>query len=393
MTVCVVARGLPVPAWQGDRLILGHLIDGLRARGHRVVVVALTQPDDAAADVAASRARCDRLAVVPDRPRGAFDLARLIARPFPRRAGASRASEAFGTVAALVAEERPDVVHFLGGIQVAPLREAAAGRRRILTPYESHTLWLERAARDATGLARLSFHLRALAAGAYEGRGYRGFDRVVVLSEVDRARLARLDARLALDVIPNGVVAPGAVTPVAERREPLLVFVGNLAYTPNVMAAVRLAREILPRVKRTLPFARLALVGATPAPAVRALAAADVEVTGTVPDVAPWLDRARVFVSPISRGAGLKNKVLEALAAGAPLVATRQSCDGLGTVEGVHVIHAEGANGLAAAAVALMTDDARSQRLATQGRAWVQERFTWPAVVSRYEALYAGRAS
>jgi glycosyltransferase involved in cell wall biosynthesis len=341
VTVLFIAGVLPEPRWSGDRLPLERLAAGLRERGHRVVI----------AD-----------------------------------------QGTFATLARLVEEERPDVVHLLGGIEVSPYRKTAPGRRRIITPGENRTLSLRRARRDADDWREwLTLGVASIRAWLHERRAYRGFDRVVVDAETDRAVLQGLDRSLSVEVISRGVDAPASVTPVAERREPLLVFVGNFAHDPNVRAARRLAREILPRVKRTLPFARLALVGALPPPDVAGLAAADVEVTGLVPDVAPWLDRARVFVSPLARGAGMKRTVLEALAAGAPLVATRQSCDGLGTIEGVHVVHAEDDEGLAAATVRLMTDDKVSDRLARQGRALVQTQFTWAAVVARYEALYAGR--
>lgn len=387
MTVLFISRCLPLPRYHGDRLILAHLLAGLRARGHRLIVAALTQPDDAAAE-RASRETCDRLATVPERPRTTADyLARLI-RPFPSDPAACWQPAMWELVARLVDEEAPGVVHFFGGIQVCEYRDAAHGRPRLITPYESHSLWLDRAAADASGVReRLAILPRRLAARAFERRIYQGFGRTVVLSDADARSLRALDPSLPVAVVPNGVEAPDGVAPVS-AREPLVTFLGNFSYEPNRRAARLLVESILPKVRAAVPHARLALIGVHAPPEVVALAGPAVEVTGEVDDVFACLQRARVFVSPLTRGAGMKNKVLEALAAGTPVVATRQSCDGVAVDDGVHALLAEGPAGLAAAVVRVLCDDRLARRLATDGRRLVLRRHRWPDVVSQYERLY-----
>lgn len=387
MTVLFVSRCLPLPRYFGDRLILAHLLAGLRARGHRLVVAALTQPGDAAAE-RASRETCDRLATVPERPRAATDYLTRLIRPFPSHPAACWQPAMWELVARLVDEEAPDVVHFLGGIQVCEYRDAAFGRPRLITPYESHSLWLDRAVVDASGLReRLAILPRRVVVRAFERRIYRGFGRTVVLSDADARALRALDPSLPVVVVPNGVEAPDGVAPLSVR-EPLVTFVGNFSYEPNRRAAHLLAESILPKVRATVPHARLALIGVHPPPEVGALAGPAVEVTGEVDDVFACLQRARVFVSPLTRGAGMKNKVLEALAAGTPVVATRQSLDGLAVDDGVHALPAEGPAELADAAVRVLCDDRLARRLAIHGRRLVLRRHRWPDVVSQYERLY-----
>jgi glycosyltransferase involved in cell wall biosynthesis len=102
-------------------------------------------------------------------------------------------------------------------------------------------------------------------------------------------------------------------------------------YDPNVRGAVWLTREVWPLVRAEHPDARLMLIGATPAAAVRALAnePSGVVVTGTVPDVKLYLWNAAVAVAPLLIARGVQNKVLEAVAAGVPCVVTQPVAEGL----------------------------------------------------------------
>jgi glycosyltransferase involved in cell wall biosynthesis len=214
------------------------------------------------------------------------------------------------------------------------------------------------------------------------------YRRVIVVSEPDRAELLALNPALPVEVIPNGVDTIYFRRARARRRARALLFVGNYDYPPNVDAALRLARDILPQVRRQLPDARLWLVGHAPPPELRALADDTIKVTGRVPDVRPYLARAGVFVSPLRLGAGIKNKILEALAVGCPVAATPLSVDGIAVKDGESALIADG-DGLSAAAVRLLSDPALAGHLADCGRALIEAHYSWSSVAERYEAVYA----
>ena len=390
MRILFVSRCLPLPVFLGDRLILFHLLAGLRARGHRCEVLALAQPGDDAALREACLPLADRFDFFPERLRSPADFLARLGAPFPSRAAACWHPELWDAVAGRIARGGVDVVHFLGGVAVYEQRDAAAGVPRLIQPWESYSWWLTRAVEAAAGPAeRWARRLERVAARRVERTIFRGFDRVVLNAEPDERALKILAPGLPTAVIPQGVDLPDAVVPIAERTAPLMVFVGNLSYSPNVRAAERLAREILPLVRVRVPGATLSLVGADPAAEVLRLAGDGVEVTGTVPDVLPWLSRARVFVSPLALGAGMKNKVLEAMAAGAPVVATPVSCDGIDLRAGEHALVEASSDGLARAACRVLADDGCAAALAGAGRRLVEERYRWPAVIARYETLYA----
>ena len=165
---------------------------------------------------------------------------------------------------------------------------------------------------------------------------------------------------------------------------------GNFTHPPNVDAALWLGREIMPRVRARCPSARLTIVGIFPTPEVRALAGDGLTVTGPVPDIAPYFERAAVVLAPVRTGGGMRTKVLQAMAYGKPVVTTTRGAEGL-SVDGAHlpVVMAEDAEGIARAAADLLADDGQRCALGKAARAYVAEHFSPHAYASRLEAIYA----
>lgn len=153
---------------------------------------------------------------------------------------------------------------------------------------------------------------------------------VMFASERDRRLILGISATPASSIVPNGVDLEFWHRSAPTLGRDRIVFTGAMHYPPNVDAALVLADEVLPRVRRRLPEATLDIVGRDPAPALAALAArAGVRVTGFVPDVRPYLEGAAVFAAPLRFGAGIQNKLLEAMAMEVPVVASSLAIDGL----------------------------------------------------------------
>ena len=131
-----------------------------------------------------------------------------------------------------------------------------------------------------------------------------------------------------------------------------------------------------------MPGAQLLLVGREPAPAVRALAGENVHVTGTVPDVTPYLARSRVVVAPLRAGGGTRLKILEALDTGRPVVATSVGCEGMDDLVGRGVVVADTAPALADAIATLLVDPARASALGRAGHDAVAADHTWDAALA-----------
>jgi glycosyltransferase involved in cell wall biosynthesis len=262
---------------------------------------------------------------------------------------------------------------------------AGAAPKKVLRQLEPGAASAGDRAARRRGPARLLAALDRRAWRTYEQRAMRSADVVVALTERDRAALAPLAGSTPVACIPLGVAVPErAADPVGEDP-PSLLFVGNYMHPPNAEAAEWLVREIYPRVRARAPAARLRIVGPNPPPG---LTRDGVEVTGEVPEVRPYLDRASVVVAPLRLGGGMPVKVAEALAAGKAVVATGLAAEGLGARDGDQLLLADDSDGIADAAAGLLLDPARRAAMATRARAWAVEHLAWDAPAAAFERLY-----
>lgn len=392
--VLMVSRCPPHPLHLGDRLIIWHLSRGLARLGVTLDLLAFAdRPEDAETDWSAPAVRAGfrDIEIVPA-PRRAFaSYARRLALPgarFPRRARQAWSPEMWARIEARRAGAQYDAAHLFGGVQVYEYARALGALPAVITPYESYSLYLRRLAAHRP---RLATRAQLWAARRYEAFMFAPYRAVVVVSPPDREELLALDPALRVEVIPNGVDLDYFQPQPLARAPDTLLFTGNFAYAPNADAALYLARTLLPGLRARFPAARLWLVGADPPPAVQALASEWVTVTGRVPDLRPYLAQAAVFVCPLRVGAGIKNKVLEALAMGCPLAATPLSVDGIAVRDGHDALVAPVEGGALAAAVArLLADGALRDRLSASGPELVAREHSWDGAAARYAALYAG---
>jgi glycosyltransferase involved in cell wall biosynthesis len=395
--ILMISRCPPVPLHLGDRLIVYHLARELQKLGVHVDLLAFAEtPADWSLTQQQQYTHLFHDVTLFDaQPRPAPELLRRILIPaarFPSQAGHAFAPALWREVERRLSTTDYDAVHLFGGIQVYDFAGSLDGLKTVITPYESFSLYLRRAlaAGEADLRGQLALRGQLWAARRYESWMYAPYDAVTVLSDPDRDELLALNPAYNVAVIPNGIEIERfpAPDPTAKRDAAHLLFVGNYDYAPNHDAALWLANEILPRVRQHVPDARLSLVGNAPPPDLQALASDHITVTGRVPDVRPYLQAGTVFVCPLRYGAGIKNKVLEALASGIPVVATPVSVDGIAVTDGESALVADDADGLAAATVRVLGDVALQQALRERGRSAVENGYTWQRVAERYAALY-----
>ncbi|WP_119065524.1 glycosyltransferase [Aggregatilinea lenta] len=392
MDLLLISRCPPFPLHLGDRLIPYHIARELAARGHRIDLLAFYQQPEDLADVPRYRHLFNSVTLLREPHRSLLDYQRR-SNPkarFPRRADQSWSPEMWDAIQHALQTRPYDAAHLFGGIHVYEYRELARQLPNVIVPYESYSLWLDRAiAQERRPVPRAVLRLRRIMARRFESWMFDGYDRVVVLTDDDAQALKALNSQTPTVVIPNGVDLDYFSPTGYEPKDSALLFTGNYDYAPNVDAALRLVRDIFPRVKRAVPRARVVIVGGNPPAALKALASEDVEITGRVPDMRPYFEYSQIFVSPLRMGAGIKNKVLEAMAMGKPVVATPLSCDGIPVVQRRHVMLGISNEDLVTAIVELVQTPALRRQIAANGRALIEQRFTWRRVAEQYEALYA----
>jgi polysaccharide biosynthesis protein PslH len=392
MHILIVSRCTPWPLFLGDRLILYHLLRGLTARGHTFDLLAFDDRPDIPDQREAYAALVQHTQVFPAPLRSNGTLLGRIALPWTRFPNS--AERAWSPNMWRAIEERRDATAYdaawlFGGIQVYEFARALDGLPCIITPYESYALYLKRAS-DAGTLNGIAASLARFAAGQYEGFMFSRCRAAVVVSEPDRAEIRAHWRGGDVRVIPNGIDLDTFPPPDdAPREDGLLLFTGNFEYGPNVDAALTLARDILPQVRQAHPGAHVELAGNAPPDILRALAGDHVRVTGRLPRIQDALYRAPVYVSPLRVGAGIKNKILEAMAAGCAVVATPLSMDGIDARHGKHALIAE-PDAVPAAVAQVLADDALRARLGANARALIEARYTWGIAAAAYEKLFHG---
>ncbi len=251
-------------------------------------------------------------------------------------------------------------------------------RARIV--YYGHDLHFQRLRRQAALLADPKIAAAATTTEAQERQVWRQVDIVLYPSEEEAATVRRLEpAVTARSVLPYSFPCFGQVRP--PPATPFLLFVAGFAHPPNAEAAAWFVADILPLILAQVPDARLAIVGSNPSPKVRALAGEAVEIHANVSDaeLAGWYNRARVAVIPLTFGAGVKLKVVEALREGLPLVTTEIGAEGLpGLADVASVCNDSG--GFAEASSQLLLNDALWTRRAAGQIAFAEARFSEAAL-------------
>jgi glycosyltransferase involved in cell wall biosynthesis len=226
----------------------------------------------------------------------------------------------------------------------------------------------------------------------YELRALPKFDQVQVCTAVNRRYLLQFLPRMAGRLHPGlraGIDTRRYRLPATSREPATLLFVGSFRHDPNRAAVDWFVHEVLPLVLRRRPDARLVLVGSDPPPAhTYADYSANLEMLGCVDDVRGPMSRYAVFVCPILSGSGVRVKLLEAFAAGIPVVSTMIGAEGLAAVDGEYCSLADDPAGFAERVVAILEDPAAAAPMAARARAMVETEWDMAAITRRLVEEY-----
>ncbi|HKE26981.1 MAG TPA: glycosyltransferase [Bryobacteraceae bacterium] len=240
---------------------------------------------------------------------------------------------------------------------------------------------LERYSRGANGgLRRAYARLTAKRLEQYERWFVNQCDMHIAVSERDAEVLRRsYGAKVPVVVVENGVPLEYFSRVESDSRERFRVlFSGAMDYHANVEAAVWFALEAWPSIHAARPQAVFTIVGRNPSSAVRALGSQPgIEVTGTVPEVRPYYKEALVAVVPLRVGGGTRIKILEAMAAGVPVVSTALGAEGLVAAPGEHYVRADSSREIATAVTDLLANPSKAGCFVSAGRDLVRRRYDW----------------
>lgn len=225
----------------------------------------------------------------------------------------------------------------------------------------------------------------------YERTYLKRFDSVWICSEQDKRTLGSWIGDSRVEVVPNVMdVEPLNEVRQAKRTEPIIILVGNFAMEPNADAARFFCDQIWPTVKREMPEAKLWLVGREPDSCLRSLNGKNgISVFGNVPDVKQYLAHAAVAVAPLLVGAGTRVKILEAFAAGVPVVATTVGAEGIDASHGKDILIADAPDAFAKSCINLLQDRNLNRRIREAAFELVSTRYTIDVLRNEVKNCYS----
>lgn len=385
-----MAHRIPFPPDRGDKIRSHHLLKALAARGPvHVATLGETDGDFAAeqmlAKVATSHCLARRPANLP------LAVLRAVATGKPVSLAAFDSPDLRRWIAAALASRPIDTIFVFSGQMGQYVPHDFAGRV-IIDLCDVDSAKFEAYASEGGGPRAWVYGREAKLLSAEEARLVARADTTLLVSEAEadllRARVGggRGNIRAIGNGIDTALFDPQAVEPhpaLVSEVGPHFVFTGQMDYPPNVAAAERAARGIMPVVRMRHPEAQFHIVGRAPIAAVRALEGINgTRVWGEVPDVRPFLAAADIVLAPLAIARGIQNKVLEAMAMARPVVLSREAETGIGGRDGEHYSVGHDDVGLAGAALDLLTDGPCALAMAAAARRFVVAEKSWEAALA-----------
>jgi glycosyltransferase involved in cell wall biosynthesis len=252
-------------------------------------------------------------------------------------------------------------------------------------------IWRRHFERANNPLKKAYFHLQCRRMGVFERDTCRRAGHIVAVSEADRETMRRLFGVERVSSVNTGVDVEYFKPPVQTRQSHIsadLIFTGSMDWLPNIDAARFCAAEILPRIQKEQSNCRLIIAGRRPSSAIRELAKhnSGIVVTGTVPDIRPYLWGSAISIVPLRIAGGTRLKIFEAMAARVPVVSTSIGAEGLPLENGKHIAIADSPELFARCCLDLLAGADLRQQRAEEAWQLVSTRFSWNAVTRELES-------
>lgn len=264
----------------------------------------------------------------------------------------------------------------------------------LLTEQTIEYLGYESYAKKASKLLQPLLNLDIDKIRRWERHYWEQCDTLVVMSEDDKKFISHtLGSPEKIEVVANGVDAEWFNQ---KRRifpdKPTVLYVGTFKWLPNVEAVDFLVSKVWPILKTKIADVKLKIVGNAPTPRVLSYQTSDesIEVLGRIPDIRDAFKSAHVLLAPVFSGKGTRYKILEAMASGTPVVATTIAVEGLGVVNGMHVVTDNTEEGMAALVAKVISNEQLWLKLSRNGHRFVTQHYDWQHISKTLDSIYIG---
>jgi len=388
LKILYLCHRFPFPPQRGGKIRPFNMIRHLSSSGHAVTVASLARSPgeaDAARGIASYCAGYEIAEV-----REPIQLARMVARlptTIPSSMGYFHSPALARQVRGLLARQYFDLI-FVHCSSVAQHVAGVRGVPKILDFGDMDSQkWLEYARYKPFPLSA-GYWLEGKKLERAERRLARRFDFCTATTRAEWETLESFRTGTPSDWFPNGVDSAYFAPARAAYKADTLCFVGRMDYYPNQECMLDFCANVMPRIQARRPQAKLRIVGADPSPAVRRLEQLPgVSVTGSVPDVRPYLQGSALMVAPLNIARGTQNKILEAMACGIPVVTSRVAAGGVDAVPGEHFLVADNAEEYAAAVLRILEKPDERMQLALAARSRVLSHHAWERSMQRLDRI------
>ncbi len=388
MNILYLCHRFPFPPKRGGKIRPFNMIRHLSAQGHAVTVCSLARSREEAEEGRGLAPHCEHfeMGLVSD----PVQTLRMVARlpiPTPSSMGYFYSPELARQVGKLLAEKKWDLI-FVHCSSVAQYVEHVKGVPKVLDFGDMDSQkWLEYANYKPFPLS-LGYRLEGTKMLAAEKRLARRFDLCTATTRAEWETLESYGTGVATDWFPNGVDAEFFSPADAPYDPDTISFIGRMDYYPNQECMARFCDETWPLLKARRPGMKLLIVGADPSPAMKKLGELPgVTVTGSVPDVRPWVRASALMVAPLAIARGTQNKILEAMAMGVPVVTSSVAAGGVDAEAEAHFLVADGPQATAEAILRVVENPAERERLAAAGRARMLSHHAWSRSMQRLDGI------
>lgn len=388
MKILYVCHRFPFPPKRGGKIRPFNMIRHLQASGHEVTVCSLVRSEAEAEEGRGLADHCT--AFEAGHVSEPVQWARMIVRlpvVTPSSMGYFYSAALARRVHALLASQRWDLI-FVHCSSVAQYVQQVTDVPKILDFGDMDSQkWLEYANYKPFPLS-MGYRLEGSKMLLAEKRLARRFDLCTATTRAEWETLESYGTGAATDWFPNGVDA-GFFSPTGEPYDAdTISFIGRMDYYPNQECMSRFCRDVWPLLKARRPSMKLLIVGADPSPEMRRLGdLPGVTVTGSVPDVRPYIRGSALMVAPLAIARGTQNKILEAMAMGVPVVTSSAAAGGVDAEAGRHLLVADEPEDIAGAVMDLVENPGERARLAEAGRARMLSHHAWPSSMRRLDTI------
>lgn len=397
MRILFLSTWFPYPPNHGGKIRAYNLLKVLAER-HRIALVSFQDTPIEPQWLEIIQGMCERVEVIRHDPfhkdpnkkwLGWFSL-------LPKDVVASYSKEMEQAVRRIAHDWQPDIVvalTFVTARYALNIKQSV----RVVDVDNLMTQLMEDAFRQArSGNEWLKRFLAWWKFRRYENWLYRQFDLCLCVTVKDQQKMSELFGipTSGLSVVPNGAFIEnnrqGVISP--DRRG--LIFNGALTYLANFDAMDYFLKEIYPTICREIPDVTLKITGSTRGVPLELLPKNEtVEYTGFLDDIKPVIASSRVCVVPLRVGGGTRIKILEAMSLGIPVVSTVKGAEGLDAIHGEHILIAGTAEEFTRYTIQLLTDNSLCQKLSTQAKHLVEEKYNWRSIQQHFCALIESRTA